>query len=1563
MKNKLLYLILFTSLGVFSQIVNIPDNEFKQALLNYSPSIDTNNDNQISVQEAQAVTTLNISNYQSVEDLGGFCPDPNDPFCGGGGFGPTGVFLSYGISDFTGIEAFTNLTSLTCSGNELSSLDVSTLSNLIYLDCSNNINYNTTSQTFLGISSLILPSSSSLETLISSSNNLVNLDLSQQNSLEVLSSNYNRISTINFPTTNILTNLSINNNKLTTLNLSPFLNLTNLDCSNNKISTIILPSSGPLAIVDCRHNELSTLDISASTSLINLKCNNNTISSLTLPNTNTFTTLECSNNQLPNLDISSNIGLTHLSCSNNPLTNLSLTENSALEILYCNDALLTDLDITNNILLSKIYCARNQITSLDASRQSNLNSLIINNNQLNSLNIKNGNNNAINNIRFNVLNNPNLNLICVDNITYANTYFLRKDVQSFYSDICSFIPTNSNTITGTVSFDFNNNGCDNSDTKSINTKLKNSSNNTSNNTFTGTNGEYLIYTQEATNTVEIELNLPPFFSATPTSQSKTFTSSGETEVIDFCITANQIVNDVKVTVIPTFEARPGFDTSVRVYYENIGSSILSGTVDLAFLDTQLNFLNATVTPDTQTSTLLTWNYTNLNPFEKKYIDVDFNINTPVDPINPVNGGDQITYTSTITSTNTDVNLADNISTATELVVNSYDPNDITCFEGDYIDAVEIPNFLNYRVRFQNTGTASAINIVVRNELDEDLDWDTFTPISASHSYRPSISDGNKLEFIFENIHLADSLSNEPESHGWVFFKIKPKSTLSLNDIIENTSYIYFDYNAPIITNTASTQLTRVATLSTTTANNITQTSADLAGDITSNGGATISERGIVYALSSENNNPEIGGTDVIKIINGTGTGMFTNSLTNLIPNTQYSFKSYAINSAGTSYGNLESFTTNSLLMPSINFTDISKTYGDDDFQLLATSDSAGQISYSIQGNANGTTLVGTNNDFINIGEAGNVTIRVNIAEHDNYSSNTKDITLSVNKKAITITADDISKVYGDVNPTFTMTYNGFVNGDTAAQIDTQPDITSIATQNSDAGQYDITLANGMDNNYSFSLTNGTLSVNKKAITITADDLSKVYGDVNPTFTMTYDGFVNGDTAAQIDAQPNITSIATQNSDAGQYDITLANGMDNNYSFSLTNGTLSVNKKAITITADDLSKVYGDVNPTFTMTYDGFVNGDTVAQIDAQPDIASIATQNSDAGQYDITLANGMDNNYSFSLTNGTLSVNKKAITITADDLSKVYGDANPTFTMTYDGFVNGDTAAEIDAQPDITSIATQNSDAGQYDITLANGMDNNYSFSLTNGTLSINKKAITITADDLSKVYGDVNPTFTMTYDGFVNGDTVAQIDAQPDIASIATQNSDAGQYDITLANGMDNNYSFSLTNGTLSINKKAITITADDIVKNFGDTDPILTYQITSGSLVNGDSFSGGLNRESGESIGTYKIQIGNLTGGSNYNENFIEGVFTISTTANVTSNVLSSKYKIYPNPAKERFTIFTEESAKTILYDINGKQLKEFNINIGENKIDTNNLPKGIYILKTVGSNFSKTSKIVIE
>jgi hypothetical protein len=174
---------------------------------------------------------------------------------------------------------------------------------------------------------------------------------------------------------------------------------------------------------------------------------------------------------------------------------------------------------------------------------------------------------------------------------------------------------------------------------------------------------------------------------------------------------------------------------------------------------------------------------------------------------------------------------------------------------------------------------------------------------------------------------------------------------------------------------------------------------------------------------------------------------------------------------------------------------------------------------------------------------------------------------------------------------------------------------------------------------------------------------------------------------------------------------------------------------ITVAVNNTSRLYGTTNPDFTVTYSGFVNGDTTNVISGAPVITTSATTNSPVGMYSITAGIGTlsATNYVFSFTNGTLVINPVTLTVTANNTNRLYGATNPVFTVSYNGFVNGDTASVLSGAPSLTTSATTNSPAGNYTITNTIGTlsATNYSFSFTNGLLTVNPAALTVTTTSL----------------------------------------------------------------------------------------------------------------------------------------------------------------------------------------------------------------------------------------
>jgi glucose/arabinose dehydrogenase/mono/diheme cytochrome c family protein len=288
------------------------------------------------------------------------------------------------------------------------------------------------------------------------------------------------------------------------------------------------------------------------------------------------------------------------------------------------------------------------------------------------------------------------------------------------------------------------------------------------------------------------------------------------------------------------------------------------------------------------------------------------------------------------------------------------------------------------------------------------------------------------------------------------------------------------------------------------------------------------------------------------------------------------------------------------------------------------------------------------------------------------------------------------------------------------------------------------------------------------LTITVDNKTKVYGSANPTLTVTYSGFVNGDGPSVVSGLV-LSTTATASSGVGAYAITASGATAANYTITYVNGALNVTPAPLTIAAQDKSKVYGAPNPVLTATYTGFVNGDTSASLDTPVSFSTAATQSSSVGNYAIRAQGASDLNYSITFVDGTLTVAQAPLTVRADDKAKVYGTANPPLTASYVGFVNGDTPSAVSGLA-LSTSATASSGVGAYAITASGATAANYAITYVNGALNVTPAPLTIAAQNKSKIYGAPNPVLTATYTGFVNGDTSASLDTPVSFSTAATQ-------------------------------------------------------------------------------------------------------------------------------------------------------------------------------------------------
>lgn len=364
-----------------------------------------------------------------------------------------------------------------------------------------------------------------------------------------------------------------------------------------------------------------------------------------------------------------------------------------------------------------------------------------------------------------------------------------------------------NKISGTVKFNANSDNC------ATGLNFTNRRVNTTDGTYT-----YASYTNSTGNyqilipnigsySTSALTNLNANFSSNPNSTTTVSSGSGiDYNNNNFCISSANNFADLSVNMFNINQAIPGNAATYRIVYTNHGSTNLNGSIQLTFDNGKLTFGAASPSQNSATANTLTWNYTNLLPFEIRYINLSFNVLTPP----TVNVNDWLNFTVVGNPISGDNNTANNTLNWQQIVRSSFDPNDKTVIQGNIIGLSQAGDYLTYVTRFQNTGNANATTVVIKETLDPKLNWDTFEPVASSHTANIQLRYGNDLTYTFSNIDLPYESANEPASHGWMVYKIKPNSNFVLGDIISSKSDIYFDYNLPIITNTVTTQMVELS---------------------------------------------------------------------------------------------------------------------------------------------------------------------------------------------------------------------------------------------------------------------------------------------------------------------------------------------------------------------------------------------------------------------------------------------------------------------------------------------------------------------------------------------------------------------------------------------------------------------------------------------------------------------------------------------------------------------------------------------------------------------------------
>ena len=291
----------------------------------------------------------------------------------------------------------------------------------------------------------------------------------------------------------------------------------------------------------------------------------------------------------------------------------------------------------------------------------------------------------------------------------------------------------------------------------------------------------------------------PYFAKDPDTHTASITGNEPTVGgFDFRYTAETSAQDLQVFLTPIPPFRPGFPVRYQVLCRNVGTMTMDADLSLV-LDDGLGLDSASIAPGSISGNTLTWVLGPMLPLQNIQLSV-YCTQSAADTL-----GSPVITTAEITPVVGDLVPEDNSVTTNNQVIGSFDPNDILVaptevLVNDLADAV-----LDYTIRFQNTGTDTAFTVAVENLLPANAYLPSFEVIGSSHPMELTYYDfEHKMRFQFDDILLPDSNVNELMSHGFVRYRIRPRTDLMVGDSIRNTAAIHFDLNAPVITNTAVT---------------------------------------------------------------------------------------------------------------------------------------------------------------------------------------------------------------------------------------------------------------------------------------------------------------------------------------------------------------------------------------------------------------------------------------------------------------------------------------------------------------------------------------------------------------------------------------------------------------------------------------------------------------------------------------------------------------------------------------------------------------------------------------
>ncbi|WP_413999384.1 MBG domain-containing protein [Flavobacterium sp. W1B] len=685
-------------------------------------------------------------------------------------------------------------------------------------------------------------------------------------------------------------------------------------------------------------------------------------------------------------------------------------------------------------------------------------------------------------------------------------------------------------------------------------------------------------------------------------------------------------------------------------------------------------------------------------------------------------------------------------------------------------------------------------------------------------------------------------------------------------------------------------------------------------------------------------------TDAIVTINPTSN--LEKSKTYYVKIAATAFKNVAGNTfAGILDKTTWSFATELKIAPTVTFADFTKTYGDANFNLAASSNSTGAISYEVViGGTGSVTLSGTNNTMVTIGNAGTVTLKATVAADANYSEASQSVTLTISQKEITVTATSgQTKVYHSTDPAFTYTASEtLATGNTFSG-----SLSRVAGEN--VGTYAYTIGDlSAGSNYAVTLIDSnTFAITAKSITVTADaSQTKVYRSTDPAFTFTAsEALASGNTF-----NGSLSRVAGEN--VGTYAYTIGDlSAGSNYAVTLIDSnTFAITAKSITVTADaSQTKVYGAADTEFTFTAsETLATGNTFSG-----SLSRVAGEN--VGIYAYTIGDlSAGSNYAITLIDSnTFAITAKSITVTADaSQTKVYGAADPAFTYSVSpSLVGNDTFSGA-----LGRVIGEN--VGTYAIEQGTLNNTNYAITYIPSNFSISKANQVITWNQT--LVSNCGETSTSVLTAISNsGLAVSYASSNTDVVTISNDELtfiNLGSATVTASQAGNNNYNTAETIALSALNSQPNLIRQqfEDVIFFDNSSKEFKSYTwYKNGVLVLGQTLQ--YYKETGGLNGTYYAVATKLDG-------------TLITTCPLilSSTVTVETVKVVPNPVRSNasYQLVTNvnaaqmQNARIEVFGMNGSLLDQRTTNENETTLQAPGV-EGIYVVRITlanGKTFTK-------